>query len=580
MPRRLAGPAAFLALALLFLVANRGAYQGYFQDDELDNISWTRAVPAHGFAAALTSPEFYENNFRPVGHFYFHLMERVAGLEFPPYVGVIHALHLLNLWLLWLLLRRFDLPAAAAGAGVLFFSFHMALFDAYWKPMYVFDVLCATFSLLTLLFYRQRRWALSLAALWLAYKSKELAVMLPAVLAACEYWFGEESGRRRWLRLAPFFAVSLCFGLQALLFRPESGNPYAMSLSWSALSATIPFYAHRVLLIPYAGLALLALPVVARDRRLWLGLFGFLALLAPLLLLPGRLYSAYLYLPAAMLALALAAASVRVPAPALAALFLLWLPFNYLRLRELRRAALTVADENRAYTQALLKSVEPLAATRLFVYDGAPSAMNRWGVEGILRYAYREQVGLYALDEPLAPEKIRSADAALLVWDAPSRVLSVVPKRAGEPLASFIRMTPETPVWQLREGWHGRSGYFRWIRPSASATLYRPEEARQFEVVVNAGPDYLRIVGRVSLEVTLDGRVIGRREFHQPGWHAVRWDLAPAPPGEVLVGFRASPPCCPGDPDPKALGIPIGAFGFRRGNEPPGEAIPAAARAR
>ena len=110
--------------------------------------------------------------------------------------------------------------------------------------------------------------------------------------------------------------------------------------------------------------------------------------------------------------------------------------------------------------------------------------------------------------------------------------------------------------------------------------LYRPEGARQFEVVVNAGPDYMKIVGRVSLEVTLDGRVIGRREFDQTGWHAVRWDLAPAPPGNVIAGFRASPPCCPGGADPQALGIPIGAFGFRMGNEPPDEAIPAAARVR
>jgi hypothetical protein len=30
-----------LALAVLFLIANRGAYKGYFSGDDLDNISWT-----------------------------------------------------------------------------------------------------------------------------------------------------------------------------------------------------------------------------------------------------------------------------------------------------------------------------------------------------------------------------------------------------------------------------------------------------------------------------------------------------------------------------------------------------------
>src|SRR5438309_947254 len=32
--------ALFLIAAALFLVANRGAYQGYFSDDDLSNLSW------------------------------------------------------------------------------------------------------------------------------------------------------------------------------------------------------------------------------------------------------------------------------------------------------------------------------------------------------------------------------------------------------------------------------------------------------------------------------------------------------------------------------------------------------------
>ena len=72
----------------------------------------------------------------------------------------------------------------------------MALFDAVWKPMYVFDVLCATFCLLSVLMWTRRRWILSLLAFWLAYKAKELAVMLPAVLLCYEMWIGT----RRWNR--------------------------------------------------------------------------------------------------------------------------------------------------------------------------------------------------------------------------------------------------------------------------------------------------------------------------------------------------------------------------------------------
>ena len=70
------------------------------------------------------------------------------------------------------------LSKASAALATFFFAFHMALFDALWKPMYVFDLLCATFCLAAMLLWTGGRWVLSFACFWLAYKSKELAVML------------------------------------------------------------------------------------------------------------------------------------------------------------------------------------------------------------------------------------------------------------------------------------------------------------------------------------------------------------------------------------------------------------------
>jgi hypothetical protein len=119
-------------------------------------------------------------------------------------------LHLVNVALLWLILRRLQLPFWASAAALVFFAFHMAVFDIYWRPMYVYDLLCGTFCLLTVLFWLDDRWVLSLLFFWLAYRSKEIAVMLPVALAAYELLLGQ----RRWLRLAPFFAISIWFGMQ------------------------------------------------------------------------------------------------------------------------------------------------------------------------------------------------------------------------------------------------------------------------------------------------------------------------------------------------------------------------------
>src|SRR5574340_1123305 len=125
-----AGALLLGAMIVLFLIANRGAYEGYFHGDDLDNLAWTRGVSLADFAAGLASPLFYTNNFRPAGHLFYFLMGRAAGLDFRWYVAVLQAVHLLNVWLLWLFLRRLRFAPLAATAGALLFAFHMAVFDA------------------------------------------------------------------------------------------------------------------------------------------------------------------------------------------------------------------------------------------------------------------------------------------------------------------------------------------------------------------------------------------------------------------------------------------------------------------
>src|SRR5690348_7062647 len=186
-----------MAAAVLFLILNRAAYKGFFQADDLDTLGWASLAPVGVFLKGLVSLRFSPTNFRPTGYFYYHAMAATAGFDFPKYLIPLHVAHLLNVWLLWLAARHLDLGPVAASAGAFFFGFHAVLFDAWWKPMFVFDILCTTFCLLTLLLYLTNRWLLSLLAFWLAYKSKELAIALPAVLLCYEMFLGE----KRWKRL-------------------------------------------------------------------------------------------------------------------------------------------------------------------------------------------------------------------------------------------------------------------------------------------------------------------------------------------------------------------------------------------
>ena len=86
MNKRWATPGFFAVLGWLFYVAGKGAYKGFFSADDLDNLAWTRHAELSGFLTGLVTPQFYAFNFRPVGHFYFWALGRMAGLDFRPYI--------------------------------------------------------------------------------------------------------------------------------------------------------------------------------------------------------------------------------------------------------------------------------------------------------------------------------------------------------------------------------------------------------------------------------------------------------------------------------------------------------------
>jgi hypothetical protein len=547
-----------IAALLLFLAANRGAYKGYFQDDDLDNLSWTWQVSAADFAQGLLTPVFSRNNFRPVGHFFFHVMEPLSGLWFSPYVTVIQAIHLLNAALLWIVLRRFGFRLEATTAAILFFLFNPATFDAYWRPMYVFDLLCGTFCLLSFLAYSHRRLVLSFLFFWLAYKAKEVAIMLPVVLALYELWFGE----KRWKALLPFFAVSLCFGLQALLANRQTHDAYTIQLTWSGILTTAQYYARSFhgslwLLIP-----ILIAGILLRDRRALFGLIGAIVLMSPLLMLPNRLFSVYLYVPLFCLTILVAAILDRSP-PWLAAIFVLcWLPAGYLQLRQYRSTTLDVAQQNRVYVESLAKFVSTSPRTSVFIYDGAPGAMNPWGILGAIHYlTHNPSANAAPLDSPEGKAMLNESEFAVLGWDNSRRQLDITRRDPGAPYKPYIEIGRDLSIWQFGDGWYPRENAFRWAKPTANATLLRPAGARQFEINVNVSPVQIQAAGYLSVEVLVDGDSIGIHQFVQPGWQKVPFDVPPSSQAIAKIEFRSKPAYQPVN-DPRTLGAAIGGFGF------------------
>jgi hypothetical protein len=278
--------------------------------------------------------------------------------------------------------------------------------------MYVFDLLCATFCLASILLFAYRRWVLSFVAFWFAYKAKELAVMLPAVLFVYEYLLGS----RRFLVLIPFLAAAASFGVQGILFNPNKDNEYTFRFTAEALERTVPFYAQRFLFLPFSGLAILALALV-RDRRVWFGVSASLLFLFTLLFLPGRLFEAYVYLPLSCTSIALAAAASHLkPIWAWAALAL-WMPWNVRDLRHERNAKLALDDEAAAFVDQLQGWAHNHPSVTTLVYTSLPRGYHHWGVTGAWNIAHGT-AGLPALyrDWPEAEKALASQTVALATW--------------------------------------------------------------------------------------------------------------------------------------------------------------------
>ena len=547
----------WLMLFVAFLIANRAAYQGFFSDDDLDNMANAHQAGLADYAVPMLKPSLAENaTFRPVAHFYYYVMVRLAGVRFTPYIAGIQFLHLLNVVLIFLLARALGASSIGAGAAALLFAFHAAAVAVYWKPMYVFDLLCATFSLLTIRTYVNGRLAVSLVCFWLALKSKEVAVLLPLVLAAYEIIFE----KHRWKRLAPFFAISGVLGLQALFLNAHRDNDYSLRFTTAAIGTCARFYASKLVLGPaWLGFAVVALLLVFfRNRLFRFGVATFVTLLLLMLVLPGRLFGAYLYVP--LIGLAIAISSVTRPVW-LAAFFVLWIPWNYRQLRIERKVELASANERRAWFQPVAGYVRSHQETETFVYDGHPESLAPYGITGALSVLRPPEATTIAVaaDSPQSRQALAQPHVAVLAWDAPSHTVRVLPRLGDQ---SYIHLTAVAPIWQLGEGWIDYGNGFHWIGPHAVARLLRPPNARTFEVVVYVPQIYIDGVGRGQLNITVDRTLVGQGILDKPAPTTFRFDVPEGPAGPVEVQFDVSPPLKDPGGSSKLYGAPIAAFGF------------------
>jgi hypothetical protein len=286
-----------------------------------------------------------------------------------------------------------------------------------------------------------------------------------------------------------------------------------------------------------------------------------LLFLTPVLFLPGRIETAYCYLPFTGLAIALTGAAEMCHPAVIVAGLLLFLPLDLHDLRIERRDKLTRDDDARAWVATFRQFATAAGPIDTFLWSGTPYGFGGFGIEGAIQCLYPGQgYRIRHYDKPPVPMDDRRE--AALTWNQGLHKLDIVTHAPGAPDASYIDTNIATPLWQLGEGWSNPEGGFRWIAPVASVRLDRPGGAARFELRVLASTTLLQSAGTVTVQVSLNGVELPPRRVTEPGWQVLQWDLVPGAAGAVNVTIRTAPPFHPAG-DPRTLGIAVGSLGFR-----------------
>lgn len=163
----------------------------YFEADDMTNLY--KAWEFHPSWLALSNLTPFTPVYRPAGAAVYRVLFGIFGLDPFPFRICAYVLMTVNVALAMALARRLTGSREIAVITAMLGAFHYRAFDLYFNNGTVYDILCYTFSIAFLLVYTRVRprwtWGSSAALyslLTLALNSKEMALMLPALLWAYE----------------------------------------------------------------------------------------------------------------------------------------------------------------------------------------------------------------------------------------------------------------------------------------------------------------------------------------------------------------------------------------------------------
>ncbi len=390
-------------IAGLFLYCAGFGLRTPFGYDDITNITVAWQAPLHQLVVALLVP--FTTFYRPAGSAVYRILFDLFGLNPLPYRIFVYTLLLLNLYLVYAMARRLSGSYEIGAIAAVLYSFHSRLSLIYLNNGTLYDVLCATFTFLTLLYYigvrqagrRIQRWQwLTLLALFIcAINSKEMAAVIPVLLLLYEGIF---ESKRQYLPAVVCGALTILSGLAKIRAGSAfSGNPgYVMTFTGSQFLAHSQklmndlIYAKgqgwSVAGVVFSWLVLIAIAAIARKKYLWFFVAFALVTPLPVIFIPYRGFFV-MYLPYAGWCMAVAAI-LRLPKIHPAIPFLIATAFIATRPRPtLNDPAHDIITATELDIRQLNLRL-PKGASVLFLHDRFPPTV--WGSNMVTRLLYRD----------------------------------------------------------------------------------------------------------------------------------------------------------------------------------------------
>lgn len=218
-------------LALTFIVLSPCLKNGFVNLDDGEYILYNPQIRAVSLSAArgiFTS--FWFGNYHPITTMSYALEYHFFGLNAFVYHLDSLILHLFNCLLVFWLVLKLSKRHFAAFAAALLFAIHPLHVESVAWAAERKDLLYSFFFILSLISYlyyinNKRRGFCRLAFILfiLSCFSKAMAVSLPFVLLAIDYLFNRKPDKRLILEKVPFFAVSIIFGIIAVMAQQSCG---------------------------------------------------------------------------------------------------------------------------------------------------------------------------------------------------------------------------------------------------------------------------------------------------------------------------------------------------------------------